>query len=181
MPIKKLSYHEIFSTRPTIKELAQIEKFPYYCLIENIRSLYNVGSIFRTSDALRLKCLYLTGYTGKPPRREIDKTALGAVETVPWRYFNNPLDAITELKSQKINIIALEHTNKSIPYYKFTFNFPFCLMLGNEVEGLSGKLISQADSAIEIPMFGLKQSLNVTVAFGIVMYHVLSGFLKENT
>jgi tRNA G18 (ribose-2'-O)-methylase SpoU len=178
MPIEKLNYQEIFSSRPTSEELAKLEKFPLYCLIENIRSLYNVGSIFRTSDALRLTCLYLTGYTGKPPRKEIDKTALGSVETVPWKYFHDPLQAIAELKSQKISIIALEHTNKSIPYYQFVFKFPFCLMLGNEVEGLSKELIAQANSAIEIPMYGLKQSLNVTVAYGIVMYHALTKLIK---
>ena len=174
--MRKLSYQEIFSTRPTAEELTQLERFPFYCLIENIRSLYNVGSIFRTSDALRLKCLYLTGYTGKPPRKEIDKTALGSVETVPWKYYQNPLEAVNELKSQKITIIALEHTSMSIPYYEFDYETPFCLMLGNEVEGLSEKLVTQADSAIEIPMFGLKQSLNVTVAYGIVMYHIFTNF-----
>ena len=172
--MRKLTYQEIFSTRPTTGELAQLERYPCYCLIENIRSLYNVGSIFRTSDAIRLKCLYLTGYTGKPPRKEIDKTALGAVESVPWKYIDNPLEAIDELKSQKIPIIALEHTSKSVPYNKFKYKFPFCLMLGNEVEGLSEELVSQADAAIEIPMYGLKQSLNVTVAYGIVMYHAVT-------
>ena len=174
--MRKLTYQEIFSSRPTTEELSELERFPCYCLIENIRSLYNVGSIFRTSDAIRSAGLYLTGYTGKPPRKEIDKTALGAVDTVPWKYFLNPLDATNELKSKKISIIALEHTDKSIPYYDFNYTFPFCLMLGNEVDGLSQELIVQANAAIEIPMYGLKQSLNVTVAYGIIMYHVITKY-----
>lgn len=178
MTIKKLSYQEIFAGRPTVEELSQQEKFPFFCLVENIRSLYNVGSIFRTSDALRLSCLYLTGYTGKPPRKEIDKTALGSVPTVPWKYFTNPMEAIADLKSKNIALIALEHTTASIPYHQFDFSFPFCIMLGNEVEGLSEESISQADAAIEIPMFGLKQSLNVTVAYGIVMFHALMKLKK---
>jgi tRNA G18 (ribose-2'-O)-methylase SpoU len=178
MPIEKLSYQEIFAGRPTYEELSQLKKFPLFCLIENVRSLYNVGSIFRTSDALRLSCLYLTGYTGKPPRKEIDKTALGSVQTVPWKYFTNPMEAIADLRTKNITIVALEHTTESIPYHKFNFTFPFCLMLGNEVEGLSEELITQADAAIEIPMYGLKQSLNVTVAYGIVMFHALMKLKK---
>ena len=171
--MRKLSYQEIFSTRPTLAQLATQERFPFFTLCENIRSLYNVGSIFRTSDAVRLEKLYLSGYTGYPPRKEIDKTALGAAESVDWERYENPMDAILYLKKQNITIIALEHTSESIPYNEFEFNYPFCLLLGNEVEGLSPDLIRSADVAIEIPMFGLKQSLNVAVAYGIVMYHAL--------
>jgi tRNA G18 (ribose-2'-O)-methylase SpoU len=177
--MRKLSYEEIFSTRPSLDKLKQLPRFPFYCLVENVRSLYNVGSIFRTSDALRLKKLYLTGYTGYPPKKEIDKTALGAVDSVPWSHHANPLDAIQQFKQQGIPLIALEHTTQSITYTDFEFTFPFCLMIGNEVDGLSEVLIAQADLAIEIPMHGLKQSLNVAVAFGIVMYHALTQYLKN--
>jgi len=171
--MRKLSYQEIFSTRPTLAQLASEARFPLYALCENIRSLYNVGSIFRTSDAVRLEKLYLSGYTGYPPRKEIDKTALGAAESVDWEHYEDPKDAVLELKKQDITLIALEHTSASIPFYDFEYNFPFCLLLGNEVEGLSDELIQVADVAVEIPMFGLKQSLNVAVAYGIVMYHAL--------
>ena len=178
--MRKLSYQEIFSTRPTLAELSKKERFPLYSLCENVRSLYNVGSIFRTSDAVRLKKLFLTGYTGYPPRKEIDKTALGSVESVSWERYEHPLDAVNILKKQNIPLIALEHTSKSIPYYEFEFSYPFCLMLGNEVDGLSEELIAEADAAIEIPMFGLKQSLNVSVACGVIMYHVLAEIVSDN-
>jgi len=174
--MRKLSYQEIFSARPTMAQLATEERFPLFALCENIRSLYNVGSIFRTSDAVRLKKLYLSGYTGYPPRKEIDKTALGAAESVEWERYENPMDAVLYLKKKNIAIIALEHTSESIPYNEFEYNYPFCLLLGNEVEGLSPELIRAADAAVEIPMFGLKQSLNVAVAYGIVMYHALVNY-----
>jgi len=175
--MRKLSYQEIFASRPTLAELSTKNRFPIYALCENIRSLYNVGSIFRTSDAVRLEKLYLTGYTGYPPRKEIDKTALGAVDSVEWEHFEDSHKAVYELKKRNIQIVALEHTTKSIPYDKYNYTFPFCLLLGNEVEGLSENLIQHSDASIEIPMFGLKQSLNVSVAYGIVMYHALGKLL----
>jgi tRNA G18 (ribose-2'-O)-methylase SpoU len=177
--MRKLTYQEIFARRPTLAQLADLPRNPMYCLLENVRSLYNVGSVFRTSDAVMLKKLYLTGYTGSPPRREIEKTALGATDTVEWIYVKNPRQIITELKKDKIAIIALEHTSSSKIYYDFKFNFPFCLLLGNEVDGLSEELIATADAAIEIPMYGLKQSLNVSVAYGIVMYYALEQYSKR--
>jgi tRNA G18 (ribose-2'-O)-methylase SpoU len=177
--MRKLSYQEIFSSRPTLAELSTKDRFPLYALCENIRSLYNVGSIFRTSDAIRLEKLYLTGYTGYPPRKEIDKTALGAVDSVKWEQFENPIEAVQQIKKDNISVIALEHTSESVPFDEFKFEFPFCLLLGNEVEGLSEDLLGEADSSIEIPMFGLKQSLNVSVAYGIVMYHALGMLLKS--
>jgi tRNA G18 (ribose-2'-O)-methylase SpoU len=177
--MRKLSYQEIFASRPTLVELEKKERFPFYCLIENIRSLYNVGSIFRTSDAVLLKKLYITGFSGYPPRKEIDKTALGAVDAVSWKQFKNPLDAVAELKQNDIPLVALEHTSASYSYDEFNYTFPFCLLVGNEVDGLSEPLIAKADAAIEIPMYGLKQSLNVAVAYGVVMYHVLEKYLKN--
>jgi len=175
--MKKLSYQEIFSKRPTLAELSTKDRFPLYALCENIRSLYNVGSIFRTSDAVNLEKLYLIGYTGYPPRKEIDKTALGAVDSVEWEHFENPLEAVGHLKKQNIPLIALEHTSESIPYNEFEFKFPFCLLVGNEVDGISDELLQEADVSIEIPMYGLKQSLNVSVAFGVAMFHALAQYL----
>jgi tRNA G18 (ribose-2'-O)-methylase SpoU len=176
--MRKLSYQEIFARRPTLAQIAHIPRNPIYCLLENVRSLYNVGSIFRTSDAVRLNKLYLTGYTGSPPRKEIDKTALGATDAVDWEYVKNPLQVITELKKERVSIVALEHTSASKNYYEFEFTFPFCLLLGNEVDGLSEELITTTDAAVEIPMYGLKQSLNVSVAYGIVIYHALGQYLN---
>jgi tRNA G18 (ribose-2'-O)-methylase SpoU len=175
--MRKLSYQEIFSKRPTLAELSSKDKFPFYALCENIRSLYNVGSLFRTSDAVRVEKLYLAGYTGFPPRKEIDKTALGAVDSVAWEHFKDPLQAVDQLKKRNIPLIALEHTSTSVPYQEFKFEFPFCLIVGNEVEGISAELVKEANASIEIPMFGLKQSLNVSVAYGVVMYHALGQYL----
>jgi tRNA G18 (ribose-2'-O)-methylase SpoU len=177
--MRKLAYEEIFATRPSLEALSKLPRFPFYCLIENVRSLYNVGSIFRTSDAVRLKQLYLTGYTGHPPKKEIDKTALGAVDSVPWSYYPDPMQAVEELRKNGIPLIALEHTTHSIPFYEFDLMFPFCFLLGNEVDGLSNQLIAQADYALEIPMYGLKQSLNISVAYGIVMYYALGQYIKN--
>ncbi len=179
--MRKLTYQEIFASRPTLAELSLKERIPIYTICENIRSLYNVGSIFRTSDAVRLEKLYLTGYTGYPPRKEIDKTALGAVDSVNWQHFEDPLAAVNILRKMKIPLIALEHTSKSIPYDTYDFSFPFCLMVGNEVDGLSEILVAEADAAVEIPMYGLKQSLNVSVAYGVVMYHVLGKLLNNSS
>ncbi len=178
--MRKLSYQEIFSKRPTLNDMAHISRLPFYCLAENIRSLYNVGSIFRTSDAVLLNHLYLTGYTGFPPRKEIDKTALGAVDSVPWSHIPDPIQAIKKVKEQQIKVLALEHTSDSKSYQVYHYEFPFCLIIGNEVDGISEKLLLEADDTIEIPMLGLKQSLNVSVAYGVVMYHALHVFQREN-
>ncbi len=177
--MRKLSYEEIFAGRPTLDELSPLERFPLYCLVENVRSLHNVGSIFRTSDAVRLKKLYLTGYTGYPPRREIEKSALGATETVPWVHSQNSKEMILDLKQKNVKLIALEHTSESAPYFEFEYNYPLCLLLGNEVDGLSEETISMVDHSIEIPMFGLKQSLNVSVAYGVVIFHILDQYIKD--
>jgi tRNA G18 (ribose-2'-O)-methylase SpoU len=179
--MRKLKYEEIFSKRPSLAELSELPRYPIYGLLENVRSLYNVGSVFRTSDAVRLKGLYLTGYTGKPPRREIDKTALGAVDSVAWQHYKNPLAAVDELKSKGVHILALEHTTESSRYDQFTYTFPLCVLFGNEVDGLSETLIEVADSAIEIPMYGIKQSLNISVSYGIIMYHILNQYLQMKT
>jgi tRNA G18 (ribose-2'-O)-methylase SpoU len=177
--MRKLSYEEIFNNRPNLDELAQQERFPFYCLVEDVRSLYNVGSVFRTSDAVKLNKLFLTGYTGFPSRREIDKTALGATESVPWQHYKQTDSAIKELKESNVKLIALEHTSKSVPYNEFDYDFPLCLILGNEVDGLSEETISQADYSVEIPMFGLKQSLNVSVAYGVVVFHIMQKYLEK--
>lgn len=175
--MKKLSYQEITSQRLSDEGLKNTERFPIFAVLDNIRSLYNVGSIFRTADAVRLGKLYLTGITGCPPRKEIDKTALGAVETVPWEYRSDAPSLIKELRENGTHIVVLEHTNESVPYTQFKPRFPLCLIVGNEVFGIQDKLVELADAALEIPMYGSKQSLNVTIAFGIVIYHMLFTYL----
>jgi len=169
--MRKLTHDEIKENRFTVDTLKDAERLPIYVLLDNIRSLYNVGSIFRSSDGARIEKLFLCGYTPFPPRKEIEKTALGATSTVPWEYFKDPKEAIAQIKSQGIKLCVLEHTTKSIPYYDLTKeNFPLCLVVGNEITGISKDVVSEADLAVDIPMYGVKQSLNVAVAYGIALY-----------
>ncbi|MFA6457306.1 MAG: RNA methyltransferase [Bacteroidota bacterium] len=172
--MQKLSHDEIAKNRRKLEEFPVVQRNPICVMADNIRSLYNVGSIFRSSDGALVQKLFLTGFTPAPPRKEIDKTALGSTLTVPWEYHKDPLPAIQQLKEQKIKICAVELTTKSIPYYQLKQeDFPMCLVVGNEITGISKEIIEQADMAVEIPMYGLKQSLNVAVAFGIVLYDCL--------
>ena len=169
--MRKLSHQEIAKQRFTIEQLNNEKRFPIYVLLDNIRSLYNVGSIFRTADGARIAKLFLCGFTPHPPRKEIEKTALGATNTVPWEYHKDPVELLTRLKIEGVSICALEHTDKSIPYFELPDNtFPLCLIIGNEITGISKELVAQADIAVDIPMFGMKQSLNAAVAFGIAAF-----------
>ena len=144
-----------------------------YVLLNNIRSLHNVGSIFRTSDGARVKKIFLCGQTGYPPREEITKTALGAEECVPWEYYIDPIDCIKKLKKRGIRIVALEQTKKSIDCTKFKPKYPLCMVVGHEIDGVQDKILSLCDAVIEIPMYGKKRSLNVSVAFGIAVYELV--------
>jgi tRNA G18 (ribose-2'-O)-methylase SpoU len=172
--MRKLTHQEISEQRVHPGEIHRVPRVPIYVLLDNIRSLYNVGSVFRTADGARISKLFLCGYTPHPPRKEIEKTALGATGTVPWEYIKNPMDVISRLKEQNIRICALEHTDRSVPYTTVTPElFPLCLIVGNEITGISAPILQQADMAIEIPMLGTKQSLNAAVAFGIAVYDFL--------
>jgi tRNA G18 (ribose-2'-O)-methylase SpoU len=175
--MRKLTHSEIAKFRFSKEQLVNEVRFPIHVLLDNVRSLYNVGSVFRTSDGARISKLFLTGYTPHPPRKEIDKTALDATETVPWEYYKNPQEAIDNLKKQNIKICLLEHTSKSQPYFHIAkTDFPLCLVVGNEISGVSKEIIDVADMAIDIPMFGLKQSLNVAVAYGIAIFELVKIF-----
>ncbi len=169
--MRKLTHEEIAKHRFSVEQLNQETRLPIYVMLDNVRSLYNVGSMFRTADGVRITKMLLCGYTPYPPRREIEKTALGSTATVQWEYFKEPMDAIRSMKSQNIPICVLEHTDQSKPYFTLSKNnFPLCLVVGNEVTGIRKEILQQADTAIDIPMFGLKQSLNVAVAFGIAVF-----------
>lgn len=139
-------------------------------IAQNIRSLWNVGSLFRSADAFGVTHVYLTGYTGCPPRMEISKTALGAEEWIPWSYQKDPLTVIAALKKEKYQIVALEKTEKSIPIETFTSDRPLALILGHEVLGVSDELLESADTVVHIPMVGKKESLNVSTAAGIALF-----------
>ena len=153
--------------------------YPIYGLIENVRSLHNVGSIFRTADGAGISKLYLTGITGCPPREQIRKTSLGAEETVPWSYEKDAAGVIKRLKKKGYQIVALEHTSSSSHYGEADYRFPLCLIVGNEYHGMQDHLVEMADLAVEIPMLGVKQSLNVSVAFGIALYEILQKYQQN--
>jgi tRNA G18 (ribose-2'-O)-methylase SpoU len=169
--MRKLTYDELSAKRLTPEQLSQEQRYPIFILLDSIRSLYNVGSIFRTADGARISKLILCGYTPHPPRKEIEKTALGATGTVPWAYVRSPREAIAELKSKGVRICVLEQTESSRAYHTISRDlFPVCLVVGNEITGVSAEVMAEADLAVEIPMFGMKQSLNAAVALGITLF-----------
>jgi 23S rRNA (guanosine2251-2'-O)-methyltransferase len=170
--MKKMKLEEL--GRITVNEFKEAEKIPVCILLDNVRSLHNVGSAFRTADAFRIDKIYLTGITGTPPHREIQKTALGATESVTWEYIESPAKAIQNLKIQDYQIVTVEQTTESKPLQSFTpqKNHKYCLVFGNEVDGVSEEVLQQADIALEIPQTGTKHSLNVSVCVGIVVWEV---------
>jgi tRNA G18 (ribose-2'-O)-methylase SpoU len=144
----------------------------FYVICDNIRSRENVGSIFRTADALGIKKIYLCGITPCPPHQKISKAALGAENYIEWEYFKQTGKLIDKLKKEKIKIAVLEQSKKSISLQKFKPKFPLALVIGNEVRGISKSILKKADKIIEIKMKGKKESLNVSVAFGIAGYEI---------
>jgi rRNA methylases len=170
--MKKLKLEEL--GRITVDQFKEADKIPVCILLDNVRSLHNVGSAFRTADAFRIEKIYLTGITGTPPHREIHKTALGATESVAWEYFEKSEEAVQKLKSEGYKIIAIEQTTNSKPLHEFApnKNEKMCLVFGNEVNGVSDEVIALANEAIEIPQHGTKHSLNVSVCLGIVVWEM---------
>ena len=169
----KRTNDDIKADRPTIDEIKFIPKTPIYFFLENIRSAYNVGSIFRTADGMGAEKMFLSGYTCTPPRKDLAKTALGAELSVDWEYDEDQIQLAKKIKDNGINLVLLEHTKHSKSIYEFEWKFPTCIILGNEVSGVSENLINMCDTHLEIPMRGIKQSLNVAVAAGIIGYEVL--------
>ena len=144
----------------------------FYIICDNIRSLENIGSIFRTADALGVDKIFLGGICGKPPHQKISKTALGAEKNIPWEHHWQIWRIVDKLKKEKVNIVVLEQTKNSILYTQFKPKFPLALIIGNEIKGVSSGLIKRADKIIYLPMQGKKESLNVSVAFGVIGYYV---------
>lgn len=166
--LQKLSHPEIVD-RQKIK-MSQ-PRLPFCVVLNNIRSLYNVGSMFRTSDGAGVEKIWLCGITGCPPQPRIAKTALGAQNNVPWEHRANVVPLLQDLKASGRQIVLLEQTQHSRPYEEFYPQAPLCLVIGNEIEGASESVLPFCDAALEIEMAGVKNSLNVAVAFGIVAYH----------
>ena len=147
-----------------------------YALLDNIRSVWNVGSMFRTADAAGLAGLYLCGMTATPPRKDMEKTALGATLSVPWDYWSSSLEAARQVQAAGVPLIALEQCQDSRSWDDFHFPFPHCFVVGHEVNGVAPDLLEMADHTVEIPMMGIKHSLNVAVSFGILAYEVRRQF-----
>jgi len=149
-----------------------MNKKPFYVICDNIRSLENIGSIFRTADALGVDKIFLCGICGQPPQLKISKTALGAEDNIPWEYCWQTWRVIDKLKKEGVSIIALEQAKNSLIYNKFKPKFPMALVVGNEVRGVSRSVLKRADKIIHLPMRGKKESLNVSVAFGVAGYGI---------
>jgi len=170
---KKLSMNEL--NRKTVEEFKRSDKTPLIVVLENIRSAYNVGSIFRTADAFLLKAIYITGYTCTPPHKEIKKTALGAEESVDWSHFANATEAIKVLREAGYKIYAIEQALNSQKLQKVQFNMAekIAVIFGNEVTGVEQETILQCDYCIEIPQLGMKHSLNIATAAGVILWEIV--------
>jgi 23S rRNA (guanosine2251-2'-O)-methyltransferase len=155
------------------EEYAKLPKNPVTVILDNLRSAFNVGSIFRTADATRIEQVIACGYTAHPPHLKLEKTALGTERFVKNGYFKNPVEAVQSIKSRNIPVIALETAENVKTYTEFAFPRPVCLVLGNEALGISREVLNEVDDAVQIPLFGFKNSLNVANAFSIVVYEVL--------
>ena len=166
--MRKLSMDEL--NRISKEDFENAEKLPIIIVLDNIRSLSNVGAFFRTADAFRIGELFLCGITARPPHREIHKTALGADETVKWRYFDTTEAACQQLKTEGYRIYAVEQVVDSVPLQNFEFQPNTAYILGNEVEGVSEEVLPYCDGAVELPQEGTKHSINVSVCAGIVMW-----------
>ena len=186
--MRKLGMDEL--DRKSVNEFRESEKNPVVVILDNIRSMHNVGSVFRTADAFLIQGIFLCGYTPQPPHRDIHKTALGATETVEWTYFPTAAAAVLSLKEQGYKIFAVEQVENSIPLQEFAGrgsaradpgasaaqpSGPLAVIFGNEVSGVGDEVLKSCDGSIEIPQWGMKHSLNISVAAGIVLWELVRG------
>jgi len=167
------SYHTSWTASPG--------RMPSFALLDNIRSVWNVGSMFRTADAVALGGLCLCGMTATPPRPDIEKTALGATLSVPWNYWRDSLDAVHDLKTQGLAVVALEQTPRAVNWENFAYPFPHVFVVGHEVQGVRPEILDLADHVVEIPMAGSKHSLNVAVSFGVLTFAIRRQWLAQQT
>lgn len=177
--MKKLTYEELLKARKTIEQAQSGERFPISLIVDNVRSIYNVGSIFRTCDSALVNQISLCGFTPHPPRVEISKTALDAEKSVPWKYYENTIDAVREAQNNGHTVLALELTDKQRSYTTITKSeFPLSIVVGNELTGIDNNVLEQCNGAIEIPMYGVKHSLNVSVSTGIILFEALRTYFN---
>ena len=176
--MRKLENSEL--NRKSITDFKQSEKTPIIIILDDIRSLNNIGSVFRTADAFLVEKIYLCGITAIPPNKEIHKTALGATETVAWEHNENVLEVITNLKKEGVKVLAVEQVERAIflQDFKIEKEQKYALVLGNEVYGVSQEAVAICDACIEIPQLGTKHSLNISVSAGIVVWDLFKQFIK---
>ena len=168
--MRKLKNEELI--RKTVSDFKQAEKTPLILILDNIRSLNNIGSVFRTADAFLIEKIYLCGITATPPHKDIHKTALGATENVAWEYVENTLDVVQKLQDEKVSVWAIEQTEKAVllDVFQPKKNSKHAFILGNEVRGVAQEVVNACGQALEIPQFGTKHSLNISVATGVVVW-----------
>jgi len=155
------------------EELPPLPRNPVHAVLDNLRSAYNVGSIFRTADAGAAEHIHLCGMSAHPPHKKIAKTSLGAFEYVPWTYYERTRDALEALRDQRIPIVAIELADGAVPHSAFDWPKPVAVVFGNEVDGINDKTLRRCDAVVSIPMLGYKNSINVATAFGVILYDVL--------
>lgn len=172
--MRKLKNSEL--DRLSVDDFKSVTKTPLIIILDNIRSLNNIGSVFRTSDAFLIEKIYLCGITATPPHKDIHKTALGSTDTVAWEYVENTIDLIDKLKAENIKICSIEQTENATMLNAFTpeANTTYGLVFGNEVKGVSQNVVSSSDVVIEIPQYGTKHSLNIAVSCGVVVWDIFS-------
>jgi 23S rRNA (guanosine2251-2'-O)-methyltransferase len=179
--MRKLGMDEL--NRKSVNEFRGSEKTPVVVVLDNIRSMHNVGSVFRTADAFLLQGILLCGYTPQPPHRDIHKTALGATETVDWQYFSTTVEAVRWLKEEGFAVFAVEQTEGSVPLQEFARRpaGPLAVVFGNEVSGVGEEALALCDGSVEIPQWGMKHSLNISIAAGIVFWELVRGRVNAGT
>jgi len=178
--MRKLQNSEL--ARPSAEEFIQLAKVPIIVVLDNIRSCHNIGSVFRTSDALMIEKIFLCGISSTPPDKEIRKTALGAENTVAWEYHSDTLEAVSTLKAQGYTVIAVEQVERSISLSEYhpSSNSKLALVFGNEVKGVQQEVVDHCDLAIEIPQYGTKHSFNISVSVGIVLWDLFNKIRLSN-
>ena len=176
--MRKLKNSEL--GRKTVEEFKQTNKTPIIVVLDNIRSLNNVGSVFRTSDAFLIEKIYLCGITATPPNKEIHKTALGATESVDWEYVENTMDLVEKLQADNVKVLSIEQAENSTMLDTFTpeTNQKYAVVFGNEVKGVQQEVVSASDICIEIPQLGTKHSLNISVSCGVVLWDLFTKMKK---
>ena len=182
--VNKCTMHKLKITemnRLNVEEFKQVKKIPLIVVLDDVRSLHNVGSVFRSSDAFRVECIYLCGITATPPQPDIHKTALGAEDSVEWKYFKNTLDAVQELKANGYFVYSTEQVEHSVKLQNLELvkENKYAIVLGNEVKGVKQEVVDNSDACLEIPQFGTKHSLNVSVTAGIVIWEFARRLLIE--